>query len=135
MFDRLDAEFHELVCGFCQPSGELAAVTEENVVVGATKPGRQIRHRLDLRYLELNGDILFWHLLDGFFGGQHLPLLLTSLAVGFRFLTSLAVRFRLHQFYLVQFPHDDATRRVRANWPTRSLDLASHPNGLADEFV
>src|SRR6516165_7487811 len=84
MFDRLDAEFHELVCGFCQPSGELAAVTEENVVVGATKPGRQIRHRLDLRYLELNGDILFWHLLDGFFGGHLLPLLLTSLAVGFR---------------------------------------------------
>src|SRR6516162_3472290 len=125
MFDRLDAEFHELVRGFCQPSGELAAVTEENVVVGATKPGRQIRHRLDLRYLELNGDILFWHLLDGFFGGQHLPLLLPNLAVS----------FRLHQFYLVQFPHDDATRRVRANWPTRSLDLASHPNGLADEFV
>jgi len=25
-------------------------------------------HRLDLRHLELDGDILFWHLLDGLFG-------------------------------------------------------------------
>src|SRR5438045_1513067 len=42
MLDRVDAEFHDLVCGFCHPGGKLPAVTEENVVVGATKPGRRI---------------------------------------------------------------------------------------------
>src|SRR5947209_11086690 len=64
MLDRLDAGPHDLVCGFCHPGGKLPAVTEVNVVVGATKPGPRIMHRLDLRNLELHGDILFWHLLD-----------------------------------------------------------------------
>src|SRR5262245_20792938 len=58
MLDRIDAELHDLVCGFCHPGGELPAVTEVNVVGGATKPARRIVHRLDLRNLELDGDIL-----------------------------------------------------------------------------
>src|SRR5262245_455104 len=72
MLDRLDAELHELVCGLCQPSGELAAVVEIDVVGRATESSSRVRHRFDRSDLELHRDILFGHLLDGFFGSQHL---------------------------------------------------------------
>src|SRR5215813_387826 len=83
MLDRLDAELHELVCGFCQPSGELATVMEKDVVVRATEPRTGVRHRFDRSDLELHGDCLFWPLLDGLFRGQHLLLLLGVLRGGF----------------------------------------------------
>src|SRR6516225_1588712 len=83
MLDRLDAEFHELVCGLCQPGGELAAVMEKDVVDWATEPPSGVRHRFDRSDLELHGDFLFWPLLDGLFRGQHLLLLLAVLRGGF----------------------------------------------------
>src|SRR5262245_60098560 len=98
--ERLDAELLDLVCVpdiseliIDQPSSKLATILEADVEGDrVSSVGTSPFDRSDL---ELHRDSFLRHLLDGFFGGQHLLLLLASPAVRLGLLSAVAARFRL----------------------------------------
>src|SRR5262245_47864578 len=68
-----------------QVSNKLATIPELNVVAKVVSPVVKIRP-CDRSDLELHRDNLLRHQFDGFFGGQHLLLLLASIAARCRIL-------------------------------------------------